>query len=209
MKQFQTIQAALDYQVECPICNSRLHIDKNEVDMRLDTDDRRPTLTWSSPDSKLCIDLETNAVLSYSLTRNMSPVYNIGTASPVSYIAGKSHTNITSDGHIMERIVVGCERCCQYYYVLQIVVGTKTNRVEGLFLNSEFIAIDEKGTTHEIRNVYSFEKTEYNRFINKSNDGHTLANYVGTDTVSLPLIPLDLENPHKTLERIKTLVLFS
>lgn len=209
MKEFRTIQDALDYRVECPICNSRLCIDKNEVDMRLDTDYKRPTLTWSSPDSKLCIDLETNAVLSYTLTRSMSPVYGIGSNAPLSYIAGQNRINITSDGHLMERIVVGCEDCHQYYYVLQVVVQTKPARLEALFLNSEFLAIDERGTTHEIRNVYSFEKTEYNRFINRADDTHTTSHYIGDNTVSLPLIPLDLENPHKTLERIKTLVLFS
>jgi hypothetical protein len=204
MKEFRTIQDALDYQKKCPICYSHLNIDQREVDMRWDTDYRRTTLTWSSHESKLVIDLETNAVLSFSMTRSMSPIYGIGYSGPISYLPAT-----TGMGHIMERLIVGCDKCCQYDYVIQVIVDAKEGRIVGLLLNSECLTIDEKSTTHEIRNVYSFDKTEYLKHDNSHDSTHTIKNYVGTAVLSLPLIPLDLENPHKTLERIKTLVLFS
>ena len=206
MKQFRTIQDALDYQVYCPMCSARLEIGRGKVDILIDKYDNHTTLSWSSYDSKLVIDLETNSLISYSLTRDMSPVYGIGSNSPVSHVPGRS-SNLTTDGHIIERILVGCERCFQYEYIVQVVVGFKESRIVGLFLNSEFLTIDEKGSTHEIRNVYSFGKTEYNRFVSKAEDIYATA--VGNDTIILPLIPLDLEQPYKTLERIKTLILFS
>jgi hypothetical protein len=139
----------------------------------------------------------------------MNPIYGIGSASPLSYNPATWNTSIRTDGHMMERLLIGCERCYQYDYVIQVIVSIKESRITGLVLNSESLTIDEGNATHEIRNVYSFEKTEYNKFINKSDNTHKLHNYVGNDTVSLPLIPLDLERPYKTLERIKTLVLFS
>ena len=208
MKLFRTIKDALAYQKSCPMCTSllKLKLDEHEVGMTTEIDRHgvvRTILTWSSPESKLAIDLETDEIISYTETRRMpSPIYGIGSVSPVAYIPSKS-TGLTSDGQLMERLLVGCELCCQYYYVVQVIVSIDSMgeiRVTGLYLNSEFLIINEGDTTHEIRNIYSFEKTRYIK--------HNTS-YIGAGIINLPLIPLDLKNPHKTLERVKTLVLFS
>lgn len=213
MIEFKTFDQALSYQPICPLCLHRNQIDRREACVKSNHDYGAPrsVIYWANSDNELSIDMGTSAVISLRLTqhRNIAPIYSIGGTAPVTYIPSHSRSGMTASGHLMERMIVGCENCYQYDYVVQVIVKVdeKPPSVR-LLLNSESLTLDEKGTTHEIRNIYSFGKTEYNRFINKPSDQHSLHGYEG-DTVSLPLIPLDLENPHKTLERIKTLVLFS
>lgn len=87
-------------------------------------------------------------------------------------------------------------------------------RVDHLFLNSEFISwSDSQHTTHEITNVYATDKTEYHSFapiyLSKIPNEEKIFKPISDHYISIPLIPLDLNNPVGMVDRIKKLNLFS
>jgi hypothetical protein len=200
MKKFESFQDALAYQTKCPICQTGLKIDNLETKVTVERD--RTIVTWESPSTKLCVDISSNIILNMHVTRSMSysPTYSIGTRH-VTYVPSHSQQGQTSSGHLMERLIIGCRKCCQYEYVVRVIVEPPKLDKMVLLLNSESITLDDKDITHEIRNIYSFGQTEYTRY----------ANAIAPDSKSIriPLIPMELQNPLKMLERIKTLVLFS
>jgi hypothetical protein len=74
------------------------------------------------------------------------------------------------------------------------------DKITDLFLNAEFLSVEKNGNAYEMKNNFVKKTTEYTPFDAGKSDGKHC---------TLPLIPFDLQNPLKTLERIQTLVLFS
>lgn len=91
-----------------------------------------------------------------------------------------------------------CTTCSKYSFAIGVTVDITNSKLTGLFLNSETFSIEEGQSLYEIRNVYTTEKTEYTRFKKGSSDSK----------VDFPLIPFDMVNPDKTLDRIKGLLVF-
>jgi hypothetical protein len=98
-------------------------------------------------------------------------------------------------------VYCSCGKCGQYGYTLQVHLDLDLGKIICIFLNSETLSFEKGSLLHEIRNIYSTGKTDYRVFDND--------NVTETKTLTLPLIPMDLSDPDKTLERIKTLALFS
>jgi hypothetical protein len=87
--------------------------------------------------------------------------------------------------------------------LIQVHISLEHGRLIALVLNSEAVSIEEGAKLYEVKNIYTTEKTEMSTF-------HTrLSQQRGAlDKVELPLVPLDLQNPLKTVERIKNLLVF-
>jgi hypothetical protein len=201
MTQFYSLIQALDYHRCCPLCESRLLVDESEFAERLEYPDGHPyqryafRLDYKSSDI-LYVNPYTNEV-ELKLVRDTytSPTYGDSTA----YI-GKTPSYKSYNGVLYMGLTSSCPKCCQFTYTLKLLINLNERRLEATFLNSETVSLDDKGVTHEIRNVYSTGHTEY--FYTKEDSRKEMA-------ITLPLIPLDLNNPKKTLERIRTLLIFS
>jgi hypothetical protein len=83
-----------------------------------------------------------------------------------------------------------------------IIDVEKYNRITDIMLNSEYITLIDHDNFSQIVNVYTTEETKYrNAYKSKYFDAD--------DFIVLPLIPLNLENPHETLSKIKKLLPFT
>jgi len=102
------------------------------------------------------------------------------------------------DGIFITGRKVAC-RCNCYEYSLQLHIDLKEHHLSKIILNSETVTIEDGEDVHEIRNIYTMDKTEYTRISkNKS-----------FDTLKIPLVSENLFNPQETLIRLKKLLIFS
>jgi hypothetical protein len=210
---FVSMRDALEYRKRCPICSSQLLIDDRYAETKIDWDEgkERTRLLWKTQDGEeMIIDPDSSCVR--FVDKYFVPEYVVGTSNYSSQaymgrIIPKAKK--VYDGHLYERIGMTCDDCCQYHYLVKFVIDVGMKSIINIELNSETISIDDnKGTVHEIKNIYPTKETEYTYFT-KGDRIYLDGTHVGEKSITLPLITLDLDNPTKTLERIRTLVLFS
>ena len=209
MKRFYTLLDAINYQTDCPICHKKLRINDRHAELKVRWRlgaHQEQTLVWKLADSdELIVNLQNNHIEMIQKTAKMTPVYEVGSISP-HYIGAPIY-----DGILYERLGVECDSCCQYSFLIRVQVDVGRGVFTDIQLNSEYLTIDSaKGTVYEIKNVYTTEETEFTILGNVVRYP-TFGRIYSSDKkrLTLPLIPIDLQNPEKTLERIKTLVLFS
>lgn len=189
MKQFSSIREALQYQKICPICEEYMAIDLLGAVMK-DKD-----IVWALSPNELHINQDTDEVKIVD--------------KPITYpkIIYQQLLNTVVSGLEFVRLGMVCEDCYQYEYVIQIVVDMTNKKIANIYLNSETITIeDDAQTIHEITNSYAFEETEYGSF--HRSKGRSAMYPKADKCVKLPLIPLDIHNPLKTVDRIKSLIVY-
>lgn len=108
-------------------------------------------------------------------------------------------TNNKYHGKFMHGLSMECMSCCQFSYNIQLHMDIIKRKIVGIFLNSENISIEDHGMIHEIKNIYATDETFYACFPKDGTDKRII----------LPLIPLDLKYPQNTINRIKSLLIFS
>lgn len=170
----------------CPFCKSFIQQGYTSIeDVNGET-----IVSFSFSGTKLVTDLH-NKIIEYTTDSGLQNIsaQHMGTA----YIMTKQST--VSYEYV--KVVGSCYECGCYSYTLQMRVNLKEGTIESIALNSEVFCIEQGKTLYEIKNNYASKYTKYDVF---SND---------LDPITLPLIPMDITNPIKTLERIKTLVIFS
>jgi hypothetical protein len=91
--------------------------------------------------------------------------------------------------------------CSGYSYVFSFRVREYYPVVGDIYLNTEYIIFDENGVNYEITNSHSVQRTRY-----KVSGADPFRDIKSID---LPFVPLDLENPSKTLEKVKNLIIFT
>lgn len=201
---FPSLSAGLDYHTHCPVCSSPMKI--NELDAQITHKYERDggltrTLTWHCDGrDTLTVDLDTHE-FSLSVKSDTIPVYGSR--------AGALNYNFSSfSGLMYNGLRISCNTCCQYEYCLKVICDIDAEKKGTLKveLNSETLSIEDNVgmLLHEIRNIYSCNRTEYMLYTKD----HTSTRWEDK-TITLPLIPLNTSNPTETLQRIKTLVLFS
>jgi hypothetical protein len=196
MISFTSLNKALAYRTICPFCDSHLEINDRDlasIDYVYDAwDEPKYVLSFymgSNNDDLIKITLPSEEVeINFS-----TPKSTFGTTA--------SMTQLITSGRIYHRLVKDCKRCCQYSFTLQVVfyVEAPNAYIGNVHLNSECISVEDGKLVHEIKNVYSTEKTEYSSF---SKDG-------STREAVLPLIPMDVKNPNDMISRIRKLLIFS
>jgi hypothetical protein len=107
-------------------------------------------------------------------------------------------------------IEIGCQNCIdknkweRFAYSIDCTIDFSTMMVAKSVLRSEIISIEDKKGSYEIENRYSHVITNY--WFRPPHPDPAIANL---QRISIPLIPLNLTNPHETIARIKKLALFS
>jgi len=196
MKKFPSLPEAFYDQATCPLCCEILHFD---ADVMQEWSDRYltnfTTLTFQlDGELSLTADYETGNIRRWSQTRPLHPIYVIGTDSALDYNLSRQMTVATN----IFATTLGCVQCHQYRRIFQIYLSK--DKITQLFLNAEYLSVERNGNAYEMKNNFIKETTEYTPFDAGKSDGKHC---------TLPLIPFDLRDPLKTLERIQTLVLFS
>ncbi len=197
MKQFKNLPEVLAYQSTCPFCSKRM---MPGLDMTYDENSVKAYLKFG--DSQVTVDCNNNNILECREVSGINTLYTFQKTPTFQYI-GSTMMGLSKSGVDMRRLLVSCEECSKYSYLVQVHLSLEQRKIVGLYLNSETASIEDGARLYEIKNIYATEKTEMSTF-------HThLSNQHGAlDKVEFPLVPLDLQNPMKTVERIKKLIVF-
>lgn len=212
MQKFKTLLDGCNYQRHCPMCQAKMIINENtasiETKWEWSETEKQTTINWlatqHNTDIELSIQLESNSILSYKFTNNITPIYSMGATMQYYYPSNSYPNNSAFINGIYVRLNFDCERCAQYQYLLQIFVNL-SNKTIHTKLNSETLYIGDNNKLHKINNLYAQAITNYSFYSPSIKDYKDL----DKDFYQLPLVPFDVQNPHKTLERIKSLILYS
>ena len=208
MKQFQNLAEAVAYHRKCYLCGDRL-VHPFQIDY---DPEKPPVFKWnlsenvdSDTDDWLTVDAYTNQISYHSQHRrhNYDLIYSGNDL--VDLVGRRAGNYKLYKGTLYESVFIDCGKCHQFGYVLQVIINATAKRLDAIFLNSEHISYqDSDKVLHEIRNVYTTDKTEYvyHRTPTPEDDS-------SKRTITLPIIPLDLHNPAETVARVKKLTVFS
>jgi len=212
IKIFYNLTEVYPYYTECPICNGKLinsivnkHPEyKSAYSRELFYTHYIPTQITikSGGTDEIIFDINSGKIISMSISQSASyhPIYPIGSPGPVQVIRSPIKTDYDiRDGILVQGHRIDCKQCMQYAYTLQLRFDLTDLVVESAILNSEFVSIEDGENVHEIRNVYTMNKTEYSHINRKKRH----------NTLQLPLVSDDLSNPQEVLNRIKKLIIFS
>jgi hypothetical protein len=208
MIKFHSLLDALNYQPKCPMCHSETVVDgRYNVQLEQSCDvylRAKRHLIWNSASDEMVVDLDSDKILSFKKMDSLSSIPGItfGISSTANYASGSA---MSWEGRIYHRLGVGCDECCKYSYLVQVIVDTSSQKICDIVLNSETLTFEMgDGITHEIKNVYTFGETEYFYFTIPSRNGDKPLK----SKIVFPLMTIDAKHPEKTLERIRNLVPF-
>jgi len=110
-------------------------------------------------------------------------------------------------GHRYLSLTAKCRACQKYDYTLQLIVALQPVAMKEIILNSERVIFqaDRMSEAWELKNIYTTKLTVYSRF----SPPVIGANAVRQITQQFPLLPLDRNDPTKTLKRVKNLLIFT
>lgn len=197
MKHFKNLHEAIQYHERCPFCAGKMVTD---MDVTYDDNSHKAYLKFGA--SKVIVDCVTNDIIQYSEQSSVNTTYSIGCGKPAIQSWGASQ-GLSTTGIDYRRVSISCDDCYKYGYLIQVIISLKDAKILGLFLNSESVSIEDGARLYEIKNIYATEKTEMSTF-----HQHLSKQRGALDKVEFPLVPLDLQDPMKTVERIKNLLAF-
>lgn len=201
MKRFYSFIAGLTHYTKCPLCSKGMEINDRDLVERIEYPTGHSYQRFSfqlsrNNDDILVINPETEEVeIRYSKRSNFQTTYG----GSISSYAGQTYTPTTYSGMFMHGLTINCSSCCQFSYTLQLHIDLNEGKLIGTYLNSETVSVEEGSNVHEIKNVYSMDKTEYTCFTANGSE----------KTSSIPLIPLNIDDPKETVTRIRKLLIFS
>jgi hypothetical protein len=204
MIKFYCFLEGLHYHSRCPVCRKQMEVNDRDLVARLEYPLGHPYQKFAfhigkSSDDIMYLDPHTEEVeIEFTRNREDYALGSHGTFKPYGY-SGQIYTHSTYDGMFYHALTLNCNSCCQYHYTLQLHTDLTERRLVGTYLNSESINVVDGEQVHEIKNIYSTEKTEYACF---PKDG-------SSKKQSMPLIPLNISDPKETVARIKKLLIFS
>jgi hypothetical protein len=210
MKAFQNLTESVTYHRRCYVCHSHL---QNNLDLTLNLE--KNLYKWnlsenvdSETDDWIVINALTNKVDSIRQTRrNDNELLYSGMDLPMvnRFQRHSKSLNRSYSGVMYESMNIDCQKCYHFGYTVQVVIDLTSMALKGIYLNSEFISYpDEDGHLHEIKNVYAIDKTEYSYHVTPTEQYDA-----SKKRMSIPIIPLDLNNPADTVARIRKLLIFS
>jgi hypothetical protein len=195
---FHNLRDAINYHLYCPLCQDKMLINDRYVEIRKDWYDDQHCIkfVWTVNDTEIIVDLDTNQFDMNS--KYYRPDYGVGEYVGTSPKYSYNPHNCTINGILYSGLGLNCGGCKQYHYVIKLVGVLETRLLTKIELNSETITVMDDSVVHEIKNIYSTGITDY-RTIDQED----------VKTISLPLITINFNNPWKTIDRLKTLTLFS
>lgn len=198
MTQFKHISDAIQYRKICPLCMGEVSVDYF-TKIEHCHNYGKSTITWETKSEKIVANLFTNEIEDFILKKEYDTIFGINAHS--TYQFRHSNSNVLN-GITFLRLILNCTKCEQYDCIFQVHIDIKNNKIFNIVLNSESIAIEDHKKTHEITSSYALNKTEYTYF--ETGDYLSTVKYI-----DLPFIPIDITNPHNTLNRIQSLIVFS
>lgn len=186
MKQFKNLDEAFHYHSTCPVCSGTMKTNYSQ----LLTSDGKTTIVFQLKDDSIEADYYGDDIKWYS-------------------------ERSTNSQYVLDffGISIVCDGCSKYSYTLRVCADRPKEKITSIHLNSESLSVEKNDELHEIKNIYSIKRTEYVKFtkVEEHTEVLSMSGWLSrrNGSISLPLIPLDLSNPEKTIDRIKGLIVFS
>lgn len=219
MNKFYNIHEAVGYLSPCLLCRGSMGFaclsgePGSQLEIAFDNSgygDFSPILTYSIVDSafedKFTINTQNNGV-----RRHINRQHQYETAGshdgilPYTGVKFPAHYPITAG---IRYLYLGgtCPNCKKYGYVLQIVIQLKPLVLMGVVFNSETVTfqVDNTSERWELKNVYTTKQTVYSHFATP-----VPGVLISEAKQNFPLLPIDREDPTKTLSRVKNLLIFT
>ena len=151
----------------------------------------------------LTVNLHSNEVISYRDQDDDHKRYSMSMSTLMYASPSRKLWSLSKSGTDMFPLVVSCNNCHGYSYVLQVHVALDQGRIVKLVLNSESMSVEDMAKRYTIKNIYTTNKTEM-----EIRHTHVSQVHEPQDKIEIPLVPLNVEDPMKTVERVKKLVVF-
>ena len=204
MKKFRNIIDGINYQPFCIFCSSKMQMGGPNIRSFnwWNNAHKMHSIIFELDSNSIEIELETDQIINVNEHKLKQDIFTAEGRTPV-YTNFSLHTPVPKSGTIMLRIVMGCNKCDMYSYILQICLSMDLRAVTDVFLNFERISFKYSDTQRgcDIKNLYGMSKTVFVEFDKNSLDGDKIT--------ELPLIPMNIHEPEETLKRVKNLLIFS
>ena len=197
---FYNLDEAFSYQRSCPLCREGIY--PVEANLKYELDGVKADFTVG--DSTFQVNCYSNELTYHSRRSQHDQMVTFG--APQSYIGmTRSSHGLNKGGTDIFKMEMRCHnrQFERYLYVVQVHISLDERRITDLLLNSEHVSIEEGAKLCTIKNVYTTEKTEL--IIRHQ---HLSQYHEPVEKIEFTLIPINLEEPRKTLERIRKLVVF-
>ncbi len=199
MIKFYSFLEALRYRSKCPLCDKSMEINDRDLVSRVEYPIGHPYQKFGFHIGKGSDDImylnPTTEKVEVEYSRRSDAFATLGN----NIYSGRLPVPHEYSGMFYHALTLNCNVCCRYHYTLQVHANLTEGCLAGTYLNSESVSVEESETVHEVKNVYSTDKTEYACF---PKDG-------SSKRQSMPLIPLNLTDPKETISRIRKLLIFS
>jgi len=179
MTEFESVAHGLAHQLKCPLCGHDVHVNGRYWLENLEDPATGNTCRFSFWLNKS----EDSVLYLFPLTNRVE-------------ISKGKYT-----GTYFQGLQSACGGCNHYRYTLKIEIDLSTPKINKVSLNSETVMFKHDQETYEITSIYSTGKTEY-MVLREKMPGDA-------KPLELPLIPINLQAPRETLERIQNLIIFS
>lgn len=197
---FYNLEEAFNYRRTCPLCNQGVY--PVEANLKYDYDGVKADFTVG--ESTFQVSCHSNELTYHTRRSQHDQMVTFG--APQSYIGmTRSSYGLHTGGTDVFKMEMRCHnrQCERYLYVVQVHISLDEKRITNLILNSEHISLEDGAKLCTIKNVYTTEKTEL-----IVRHQHLSQYHEPVEKIEFPLIPLNLQDPRKTLERIRKLVVF-
>jgi hypothetical protein len=206
---FKNLRDAINFRSHCPFCAERLVVGDRYAEQKTTFDIEGKNLVrivWRTQDNEeMIFDVDSGFV---EILYKFSNDYLIYTGVDAVVNRGRPARRIY-DGHLYESMKFICQSCNAYEYMIQICIDMSDRFINEIVLNHEgFCWQDTNDFVHQVKSIYTYDKTQY-RYFPKGDKIYLDGVHVEEKSIDLPLILLNLDEPEKTIQRIKTLVLFS
>lgn len=192
---FYNLEDAFSYQRTCPLCKEGVR----PVDVNMKYGYNSMSVEFIHGSSTFEVDIHSGQMGDWT-ERSPRDTYLVGSHGSSSYTGMTPTYGLQSGGVNLIKMEMACHGCEHYRYVVQVHVSLDERRVVALLLNSESVTVKDGVNLTTIKNVYTTGKTEY--IVRVPNPTRPLKK------AEFPLIPLNMQEPVKTLERIKKLIVF-
>jgi hypothetical protein len=219
MTNFFSIQDALNYLSSCLICKNEMGLDclsgfpDGVLNFEFDNygrGDFSPVITYSivdkSLEDKFRINVRSNEIRRDIVNHHREDLVGVYNDSTGSYIGKTSFISPQTSGTLYLSLTGSCKGCKRYEYVLQVLINLATSKLLDIVLNSETVTFPSGNTGEkwELKNIYTTKQTIYTHFAPPAPGA-----IINKAEQNFPLLPINREDPSKTLERVKNLLIFT
>jgi hypothetical protein len=214
---FYNIQEAISYLSQCLLCKYSMGLGNlsgsSTSQISIDHEgygDFQPVITYSILDKpfedRFMIGVKNNSVRREIVKNEAEEMISSVDDFTMTRVVKHHGTYPMTAGVKYLSLVGSCNNCHKYGFVLQLIIELQTLKMFEVVFNSETLTFqtDTMSERWELKNIYTTKKTIYTHFAPPKP-----GLLISEAKQDLPLLPINREDPAKTLKRVKNLLIFT